>query len=193
MKTLHLIAVAWFTLSAPLQAATYKIDPDHSTVSFKIRHLIGKVSGRFDKYEGTFTYDKADPKSWKTQATIDAASINTNTPKRDDHLRSPDFFDVKTYPTLSFVSTKVTDIQGSKAKLHGKLTLHGVTKPVVLDLEMLGEGKDPWGNERGSFVATTKINRADYGLTWNEAIETGGVLVGEEVEITLEIEGLKQK
>jgi len=193
MKKLYLLAASLISLSGFLQAATYKIDPDHSTVGFKVRHLIGNVSGRFDKYQGTFVYDKTNPSIWKAEATIDASSINTNTAKRDEHLRSADFFEVNTYPTLKFVSTKVTDAQGSKAKLLGNLTIHGVTKPVVLDLEMLGEGKDPWGNERASFVATTQINRKDYGLTWNQAIETGGVLVGDDVAITLEIEGIKQK
>ncbi len=192
-KQLIVIGMMYAVSGLSLHAAQYKIDADHSTIGFKVRHLIGKVNGRFDKFEGSFTYDKANPTAWKTQATIDAASINTNTAKRDDHLRSADFFEVKTYPTLSFVSTKVSDIKGSRAKLHGKLTIHGVTKPVVLDLEILGEAKDPWGNEQASFVATTKINRQDYGLTWNQAIETGGVLVGDEVEITLEIEGTKQK
>lgn len=187
----------WFSVflfwSSFASATTYKIDADHSTVGFKIRHLIGKVSGRFDRYQGTFVYEKGNPKVWKTEATIEAASINTNTPKRDDHLRSPDFFDVQKFPTLQFISTKVTDVKGDKAKLHGNLTIHGVTRPVVLDFEFLGEGKDPWGNELGSALATVTINRKDYGLTWNEAIETGGVLVGDEVEITLEIEGQKKK
>jgi polyisoprenoid-binding protein YceI len=194
MKKMFVLAGVLLSLSGvSLQAAQYKIDPDHSTIGFKVRHLLGKVNGRFDKYEGSFTYDKTNPSAWKTQATIDAASINTNTAKRDEHLRSADFFEVKTYPTLTFVSTKVTDIKNNHAKLHGKLMIHGVTKPVVLDLEILGEAKDPWGNEQASFVATTKINRQDYGLTWNQAIETGGVLVGDEIEITLEIEGIKQK
>jgi polyisoprenoid-binding protein YceI len=177
---------------AGVQAADYKIDADHSAVSFKIRHLIGKVNGRFDKFEGMITYDAANPKAWKAKAVIDAASINTNTPKRDDHLRSDDFFDVKVYPTLVFASKKVTDVKGSTAKLVGDLTLHGVTKPVTLDMEVLGVGKDPWGNTRASFTASTKINRKDFGLNWNEAIETGGVLVGDEVEITLETEAILQ-
>lgn len=177
----------------PTQAASYKIDESHSTVMFKVRHLLGKVSGRFDKFEGTFEYDPANLATLKTKAEIQAASINTNVAKRDEHLRSADFFDTAKYPTLSFVSTKVTDIKGSKAKLQGKLTIHGVTKPVTLDIESLGAAKDPWGNERAALSASTMINRTDYGLTWNQALETGGVLVGEEVEITLEIEGMKTK
>jgi len=192
MKRILIAAALLAAVLPSAQAATYKIDASHSSVLFKVRHLIGKVSGRFDKFEGSFNYDPKDAKSWKTSATIDASSINTNMDKRDAHLRGADFFDVAKLPTLSFVSTKVSGLNGDKAKLAGNLTIHGVTKPVVLDLEILGAGKDPWGNQRASFTATTKIDRKEYGLTWNETLETGGVLVGEEVEITLEIEGIQQ-
>ena len=111
---------------------------------------------------------------------------------RDKHLRSPDFFDAEQYPTLTFTSTQVTDVAPTSAKLHGELTIHGVTKPVVFDLTIHGEGKDPWGNLRSGFTATTTINRKDFGLTWNQALETGQLLVGEEVVITLEVEGIAQ-
>lgn len=189
-----LIAIAALSLGAfPAHAANYKIDPDHSTVTFKVRHLIGKVTGRFDRFAGTFVYDKANPKAWKTEATIEAASINTNTAKRDEHLRSEDFFDVKKYPTLKFVSTGISDVQGNKFRLNGKLTIHGVTKAVSLDTEFLGEGKDPFGNEQADFESHLKINRQEYGLTWNQAVETGGVLVGDDIEIELAISGYKQK
>ncbi len=193
MKRLTL-ALAALTLGlTQAHAANYKIDPDHSTVMFKVRHLIGKVTGRFDRFTGTFVYEKDKPKAWKAETTIEAASINTNTAKRDEHLRSEDFFDVKNYPTLKFVSTGVSDIQGNKFKLNGKLTIHGVTKTVALDTEFLGEGKDPFGNEQADFEARVKINRKDYGLTWNQAVETGGALVGDDVEIELAISGYKQK
>jgi polyisoprenoid-binding protein YceI len=178
-------------LALPVRAADYKIDPDHSTVGFKIRHLIGKVNGRFDKYTGTFAYDPQNLKAFKASATIDATSINTNVGKRDDHLRSADFFDVQKFPTLSFLSTSVVSSDKNKIKLRGDLTIHGVTKPVILDVEILGTIKDPWGNERASLVGTTTINRTDFGLTWNKVIEAGKLMVGEEVEITLEIEGVK--
>ena len=192
MKKVTMIA-ALLTITSLAQAANYKIDTDHSTIGFKVRHLIGNVSGRFDKYQGTFVYEKGNPKVWKAEATIEAASINTNVQKRDDHLRSADFLDVTKFPTITFVSTKVGDVSGNKAKLLGNLTIHGVTKPVVLDTEFLGDGKDPWGNEIASFVSNVTIDRKDYGLTWNQAVETGGVLVGDQVMITLEISGLKQK
>jgi len=171
-------------------AATYTVDADHTTVSFKIRHLFSNVQGQFNKFEGTIDYEPGKPEAWKTSGTIDTASINTNVEQRDKHLRSADFFDVEKYPAISFKSTKVTDATDKGAKLEGVLTMHGVEKPVVLDLSTHGVGKDPWGNVRAGFTATTKINRKDFGLNWNQTLETGGVLVGEEVEITLEIEGI---
>ena len=171
-------------------AAVYKVDPDHTTVSFKVRHLFSKVQGQFNKFEGTIDYEAGKPETWKTSGTIDATSINTNVAERDKHLKSADFFDVEKYPTILFKSTKVTGATETNAKLEGMLMIHGVEKPVVLDLEIRGVGKDPWGNTRGGFTAATKINRKDFGLNWNETLETGGVLVGDEIEITLEIEGI---
>ncbi len=173
-------------------AANYTIDKDHTTVSFKIRHLFSKVEGTFNDFSGAFSYDSGHPELWKAEATIQAASINTRVEKRDNHLRSKDFFDAANYPTLTFKSTGVTDATQTNAKLRGLLAIHGVEKPVVLDLEIHGEGKDPWGNVRAGFTATTKINRKDFGLIWNEVVESGQLLVGEEVEITLEVEGIKQ-
>lgn len=173
-------------------AATYAIDPDHSAVSFKIRHLFSYVQGSFNAFEGSLTYVPGEPSQWTVKATIQAASIDTNVEKRDQHLRSKDFFDVEQNPTIEFVSTNVTDATATSAKLHGLLTIHGVQKPVVLDLALHGEGKDPWGNVRSGFTAKTTINRKDYGLTWNQTLETGQLLVGEEVEVTLEVEGVAQ-
>ena len=174
----------------PVWATTYAIDKDHTTASFKIRHLFSKVEGTFNEFEGTFDYVPGQPEQWKAQATIQAASIDTRVAQRDEHLRGPEFFDVKTYPTLTFASTKVTDATATSANVEGLLTIHGVEKPVVLKVEIHGEGKDPWGNVRSGFTATTTINRKDFGLTWNKAVETGQLLVGDEVEITLEVEGL---
>ncbi len=193
MKRLLIAGLVLTGLAVSSRAATYKIDADHSSVTFKIRHLLGKVSGHFDKYEGTFDYDPKNVAGFKASATIDATSINTGTPKRDDHLRSPDFFDVQKYPTIKFQSTKVSDVKDNKAKVTGDLTMHGVTKPVVIDVELLGTAKDPWGNQRSSLSGTTTLKRGDFGLTWNKAVESGGMLVGEDVEIDLEIEGVAQK
>ncbi len=174
------------------QAATYKVDPDHSTVSFKIRHLFSNVQGTFNKFEGTIDYEPGKPDTWKTSGTIDAASINTNVEQRDKHLRSADFFDVEKYPTIIFKSGAVKEATATSAKIEGVFTMHGVEKPVVLDVAIHGVGKDPWGNVRAGFTATTKINRKEFGLNWNEVLETGQLLVGEEVMITLEAEGILQ-
>lgn len=171
-------------------AATYQIDKDHSTVGFKIRHLFSNVQGHFRDFSGTVDYEPGKPESWKTEAVIQAGSIDTNQDKRDHHLRSPDFFDVEKYPTLTFKSTGIKDATAGSAKVEGLLSIHGVEKPVVLNVDIHGAGKDPWGNVRAGFTGTVKINRKDFGLTWNQAVETGQLLVGDEVEITLEIEGL---
>ncbi len=186
-----IVAVAIGMLAAPSAwASTWTIDKDHTTVSFKIRHLFSKVQGEFKAFEGTFDYEPGKPGLWKTSATIQAASIDTNVEQRDNHLRSKDFFEVETYPTITFVSTGVRGASQTSAKLDGTLTIHGVSQPVVFDLQIHGVGKDPWGNVRSGFTATTTINRKDFGLTWNQALETGQLLVGEEVEITLEVEGI---
>ena len=195
MRYVRLLTLAFLNillLSQSALAATYKIDIDHSTVSFKIRHLLSNVQGHFRQFEGSFEYDPEKPGTWKANATIQAASIDTNVATRDKHLRSADFFDVEKFPVLSFKSTEITDVTPTNAKLHGLLSVHGVEKLVVLDLEILGVAKDPWGNVIASFTATTKVNRKDFGLTWNKAVETGQLLVGEEVTITLEIAGLLQ-
>lgn len=175
------------------RAATYTVDTDHTTVTFKIRHLFSNVQGYFRKFDGTIEYEAGKPEQWKTSGTIDAASIDTNVPQRDKHLRSADFFDVEKYPLIEFQSTGVKEASDASAKLLGNLRMHGVEKPVELDVEIHGTGKDPWGNVRAGFTAVTKINRKDFGLTWNQALETGQLLVGEEVTITIEAEGILQQ
>lgn len=190
-KLLGTLLAVLFTAS-PAFAATYTIDPDHSTVGFKIRHLLSNVRGTFDRFEGKFEYEPGKPEAWSAEAVIQAAGINTHVKQRDEHLRSADFFDAAKYPTLTFKSESVTDATETAAKLHGVLSLHGVEKPVVLDLEIHGVANDPWGNTRAGFTATTKINRKDFGLAWNQVLEKGQLLVGEDVEITLEVEGIKQ-
>jgi polyisoprenoid-binding protein YceI len=155
-----------------------------------VKHLFSKVQGEFSTFKGTIEYDPDKPETWAAQGEIDAASINTRVAERDKHLRSADFFEVEKYPKITFKTTKVSEATKEHAKVDGLITIHGVEKPVVLDVDIHGVGKDPWGNVRAGFTATTKINRKDFGLTWNQALETGGVLVGDEVEITLEIEGM---
>lgn len=180
-------------LSPPLFAATYKLDPDHTSVSFKIKHILSYVPGSFREFEGSFDYDPEKPDTWKVTATIQAKSIDTHVAPRDKHLRSPDFFDVEKFPTITFVSNGVSDVTSAHANLHGLLTLHGVQKPVVLSLDINGVAKDPWGNVRASFTATTTVSRKDFGLLWNQVLESGQFLVGDEVMITLEAEGLLQQ
>lgn len=177
-----------------LRAERFMIDSVHSDISFKIRHMvISKVQGRFDRFGGEFDYDEKDTKMWKASATIEAASINTANEKRDGHLRNADFFDVEKYPQLSFISTKVTDYnKKDRAKLHGLLTLHGVQKPVILDIEIGGTVKDPRGGIRAGFEASTKINRKDFGIVWNKVLDGGGLAIGEEVEISMRMEGVSQ-
>ena len=173
-------------------AKTYAIDPDHTTVEFKIRHLLSFVRGMFEKVDGQFDYVPDHPEQWKVSATIPATSINTHVDKRDEHLRSKDFFDVAQFPNLTFTGTSVTDATATNAKLQGDLTIHGVTKPVVFDVEIHGVADDPWGNERAAFTATGKINRFDYGLKWNKALEAGSLVVGQDVDLNLAFEGVRK-
>lgn len=186
--------VAAALLGSPaVWAATYKLDAHHTTVGFKIRHLFSKVQGTFNDFAGTFVYDPDNPQAWAVTTTIQTSSIDTAVEARDTHLRSKDFFDVEQYPTITFVSTEVTEVTPTSATLRGDLTIHGVTKSVMMDVAIHGVGADPWGSVRSGFTATTTINRKDFGLTWNETLETGQLLVGENVQITIEVEGILQE
>ena len=184
-------------LSLPGLAAAsgWTIDQDHSNVGFKVKHLmVSNVKGEFRSFNGTLEIDDKDVTKSKVAVTIETPSITTGVTKRDDHLKSPDFFDVAKYPTMTFVSKKVKKAGNDKLKVYGDLTLHGVTKEVILDVEGPTKAfKDPWGNIKRGASATTKINRKDFGLTWNAAIESGGVVVGDEVTISLEVELLQKK
>ncbi|MEI8032304.1 MAG: YceI family protein [Chlorobiaceae bacterium] len=188
------LAIALFFLSPSLaSAATWNIDADHSNVGFKVRHLmVSNVKGSFEKYSGVVDLNEKDITRSKADVSIETASINTNVQKRDEHLRSADFFDVAKYPVMTFVSKKWSRGAKGALKVSGALTIHGVTKDVVLDVAPFSkESKDPWGNLRRGTTATTTINRKEFGLVWNKALETGGVAVGEEVQITLEVELVK--
>jgi len=167
-------------------AALYKLDASHTTVGFKIKHMmISTVTGKFNTFDGQYDLDKGVFKSLK--GTIKTASIDTGIQKRDDHLRSADFFDAGKYPEITFVMTGAT-----KDQMTGNLSIHGVTKKVTLDIEMGGVIEDPWGNMRSGFILTGKINRKDFGLNWNKAIEAGGVVVGEEVKLVIEVQGIEE-
>ncbi len=191
----NLIAALAAVLAAPAalaQTSTWKIDEAHTHSSFTVRHMvISNVRGEFGKTSGTLTLDEKDPARSKVEATIEAATIDTRVADRDNHLRSPDFFDVAKYPTLTFRSTKVERAGEGKLKVTGDLTMRGVTKPVVLDVTgPTGEVKDPWGNLRRGASATATLNRKDWGLVWNKLLEAGPVL-GDEVKIEIETEIVK--
>ena len=189
------VAIA-FTLAAPVlaHADTWQIDPMHTSVEFTVRHMmISNIKGVFEKTSGTVTVEGSDPTSAKIDATIDASSIDTRVDRRDEDLKSPNFLDVAKYPTITFKSTKVEAAGEGKWKVTGDLTLHGVTKSVVLEVESSGASiKDPFGNTRAGASATTKINRKDFGLTYNKTLETGGVMVGDEVAISIDVEAIKK-
>lgn len=176
-------------------ATVWNIDPDHSTVGFKIRHLmVSNVNGHFTSYSGSIDLNDTDITKSKVDVSIDAASIDTNVAKRDEHLRSPDFFDVSKYPKITFVSKSISKAGPERLLVKGDLTIHGVTREVVLDVEgPTAESRDPWGNIRRGATATAKINRKDFGLNWNAALEAGGVLVGDEVSISIDVELIKGK
>jgi polyisoprenoid-binding protein YceI len=181
------------TASLTSAPAVWQIDAAHSSAQFSVRHLmISNVKGEFTKVTGTIVYDPANPADSKVDVTIDADSINTRDAQRDTHLKSPDFFDTAKFPTITFRSTEIRRSEDG-GKIRGDLTIHGVTREVVLDVEgPTAETKDPWGFTRIAASATTKINRKDFGLTWNSALETGGVLVGDDVKITIDLEAIKQ-
>jgi len=179
---------------APQTAVTtWNIDPAHTTAEFKVKHMmITNVKGQFSAVTGVLTLNEIDVTKSRVEATIEAASINTREPDRDTHLKSADFFDIEKFPTLNFSSTRVTRTGEDELEVEGDLTIHGVTRKVVFAVEgPTPPGKDPWGNTRIGLSAATKINRKDFGLTWNAALETGGVLVGDQVTITLDLEALK--
>lgn len=191
-KKIATLLIAVLFSSSAVFAATYQVDPVHSQVHFKVAHLmIASVRGEFNDYTATIEADPVTREVKAVQATIQTASIDTKNKKRDDHLRSGDFFDAANHPEMTFESTRIVG-KGDDIAVYGKLTIRGVTKMIELKGKFLGEVKDPWGNTKAGLEASGNINRQDFGLTWNKALETGGVVVGDEIEIGLEIEALKQ-
>lgn len=180
-----LLLSAPFALAAP---TTWAIDPNHSSVEFSVRHLFSKVPGKFTTFSGAIVYDPANPAASSVKAAIDASTISTANEKRDGHLKSEDFFDVAKYPTLTFESTKVEAAGENKLKVDGNLTMHGVTKPVTLDVTFLGSGPGPGDRQVSGFEAVAKVNRKDFNIIWNRNLDHGGTLLGEEVEIHLNVE-----
>jgi polyisoprenoid-binding protein YceI len=182
------------TVATPqVTTTTWNIDPIHSVAEFKVKHMmISNVKGQFTGISGILSRDEVDVTNSRVEVTIDAASINTRDAQRDGHLKSADFFDVEKFPTLSFKSTRIQNAGEGELKVSGDLTIHGVTRNVVFEVEgPTAPGKDPWGNTRIGVSATTKINRKDFGLTWNAALETGGILVGDDVTLTLDVQFVK--
>ena len=178
--------------AAPAQVTTWQIDPTHTGVGFAVKHLvIATVKGQFGAVSGSVKVNERNPRDVQLEVEIDAASIDTRTEQRDAHLRSPDFLDVEKYPKIRFVGKRVEGDLAGDFELVGDLTIRGITRETVLEVTNEGRARDPWGNERAVFSAKTKINRVDFGLTWNQALETGGVLVGEDVKISIDVELVK--
>jgi|SRR5579863_6963411 len=181
------------TTTSPASTITWKLDPAHSSAEFKVKHMmISNVKGTFSGLSGTLTEHTVDSTLSSVEASVDISTVNTGDAQRDGHLKSADFFDVEKYPTMTFKSTTVERKADDEYRVTGDLTIHGVTKPVTFAVEgPTAPGKDPWGNTRIGISATTKINRKDFGLAWNAALETGGFLVGEDVQLTLEAQFIK--
>lgn len=174
-----------------MSRTNWNFDPVHSEITFKVRHMMfSKVSGLFEKWEGEFAFDPDNPTDGGVRAEIDAAGIDTGNDDRDEHLRSGDFLDVENHPELVFESTDIELTGDDELEMRGDLTIRDETRPVVLDVEYHGKATDPWGNDRIGFTATTELNRKDFGLTWNQALEAGGVLVGDTVEVELNVQAI---
>jgi len=189
------VLLTLFGMAQTSVAGTYVVDGSHSSVGFTIRHLLAKVNGSFNEFAGELNFDPAKIEATTGSMKIKTASINTNNGKRDGHLRSPDFFDAEKNPELTFVIKKVTADKKDKKKfkIEGDFTMHGVTKKETLTGEYLGTEKDPWGNVKAGFAATGKLSRKDYGITWNKTLDSGNVLLGDDVEIAINIEADEKK
>ena len=174
-----------------MAAQRWNLDPAHSSIQFTVRHMvISKVRGAFEKWNGVIDFDQDSPEASRVSVRIDASSIDTHEPKRDEHLRSADFFDVANHPEIAFESTRIEKRKGDRYRVVGDLTIHGTTREVELDAEFLGTGVDPWGGQRIGFQGKAALSRKEFGLTWNQVLETGGLLVGDEIEIALDVQAV---
>ena len=181
------------TTQTQTRTSTWTIDPTHSIAEFAVKHLVvTTVKGRFRDLEATLNIDEDNPENSSVTASIDVASIDTNVPDRDAHLRSDDFFNAEQYPKITFASTRVEKAGRSDYKVHGVLTIRDVSRPVVLNTEFEGEIDDPWGNRRAAFTATTQISRKEFGVKWNQLVEAGGAVVSDNIKITLHLETVRQ-
>jgi polyisoprenoid-binding protein YceI len=194
LKRIRTVIVLLAFAAAPLVAAdTYTIDKNHSDVSFQIRHFASKVRGRFTDFGGTIQADPSKPETSSVAFTIKTASIDTSVADRDKDLRSSNFFDAEKYPEITFKSTKIVPAGKDKFDVTGTLTIHGVSKEITIPVVFLGAAKDPWGNERASFELATRLNRKDYGINWNKALDQGGFMLGDDVDVTIALETIKKK
>jgi len=189
-----LFAAAALTVLAalPLRADTFAIDPGHSEVGFQVRHLVSQTRGRFNDFSGTVNLDPKNLTSSSVDFTIKAASIDTNVADRDKHLRSADFFDAEKFPEITFKSKSIKAAGKDTYNVTGTLTMHGVSKEVTLPVTYLGQAKDPWGNTRAGFEAATTLNRKDFGIVWNKALDAGGAMLGDDVKININLETVKK-
>lgn len=193
MKTVAASALVLAFVAAPLLAAeTHTLDATHSSVGFGVRHLMSRVNGTFDKFAMTLVVDRQNPAASTVEFRIEAASINTQNAKRDEHLRSADFFDVAKFPQILFKSTKVVPKGQDRFEVTGEFTMHGVTKTLTLPVAYLGSMKDPWGNEKSGFEIEMTLNRKDFGIVWNAALDSGGFVLGDEVSVRINLETQKQ-
>jgi polyisoprenoid-binding protein YceI len=188
---ISVLIVLLFSVSG--KTAEFTIDKDHSHAGFQVRHMVTKLQGEFKEFEGTFLFDEKTPDRSVGKFTIQASSINTNHVKRDTHLRSADFFDVEKFSSLTFESKKIVASGDKSFLLTGDLTIHGVTHSATFSVEYLGSEKSPWGDVRAGFTATGKINRKDYGIVWNKVLDSGGLLIGEDVDILIQVEAVEKQ
>lgn len=188
-NTFLAVLAGLFLVAAPAHAElkTFAIDKDHTTVGFSVRHMFANTTGRFNSFDGAITMDPSNGVIGSGKAVIETASVDTRHEKRDGHLKSPDFFNVEKFPTMTFVITQ-SRLVGDSLDVTGELTLLGVTKPVTLKAKFLGVGKDPWGNTRAGITANGRINRKDFGMDFNKVLDSGGLLIGDEVDLNLEVE-----
>jgi len=192
IKRLSFVAI--LTLAAvSMSADTYVVDKAHSDAGFKVRHLLSRVSGRFTDFDGSIAVDQKNPLKSSVQFSINTNSISTDNPDRDKHLRSADFFDVEKFPTITFKSTRMRAHGKNHYDVTGLLNMHGVSKEITIPVTIEGFARDPWGNQKAGFTTTATLNRKDFGLNWNKALDNGGMLVGDDVEVAVNIEaGLKK-
>ncbi len=193
IRKLSLAAAAALLAASPALADTWVVDKVHSETGFQIRHMMSKVRGHFNDYAGTIVVDPAKPDGATVEFTIKAASIDTSNENRDKDLRSANFFDVEKFPEITFKSAKVKSTGKDRYDVTGTLTLHGVAKEVTLPVQFLGFGKDPWGNDRAGFSTDVTLNRKDFGIVWNKSLDSGGVLLGDEVWVSINLETAKKK